>query len=145
MPIGNQMGYALPPRLMQRATSNQEADSTQLHLKTQRPGTSRTIHVQVFGVDLSSNMDWKEHIDRTVEKRTVFWVFWEEISASIIARQNHLPMSHLFVHTWNIVPLFGILIQTNLSRNWRWFKEDQLGTAPIDTTTKVVSQICYMI
>ena len=34
---------------MQRATSNQEADSTQLQLQTQRPGTSRTIHVQVFG------------------------------------------------------------------------------------------------
>ena len=42
-----------------------------------------------------------------------------------------------------LVPLFGVLIQTNPSRNWRWFKGDQLGTAPIDTTIQVVSQICW--
>ena len=41
------------------------------------------------------------------------------------------------------MPLFGVLIQTNPSRNWRRFKEQQLGTTPIDATTQVVSQILY--
>ena len=89
-----------------------------------------------LGVDLSSNLDWKEHIDRTVKKANSVLGF-----LSIIVRPNHLPMSHLSVHTWNIVLLFGVLIQTNPSR----FKEDQLGTAPIVITTQVVSQICYRI
>ena len=84
-------------------------------------------------VDLSSNLDWKEHIDRTVKKAN---------KALGFLRPNHLPMSHLSVQTWNTVPLFGVLIQTNPSRNWRWFKEDQLGTAPMDTTTQVVT---YML
>ena len=37
-------------------------------------------------------------------------------------------MSHLSVHIWNIVPLFGVLIQINPRRNWRWFKEERSVT-----------------
>ena len=52
---------------MQRATVNQEANSTQLHLQTQRSGTRGVVHIQVR-VYISDYLDIKDHIDWTVKK-----------------------------------------------------------------------------
>ena len=110
---------------MLRVTKERTPLNSTYKLKGQELAELSTSNYLV--VDLSSNLDWKEHIDRTGKKAN---------KALGFLRPNHLPMSLLSVQTWNTVPLFGVLIQTNPSRNWRWFKEDQLGTAPMDTTTR---------
>ena len=98
-----------------------------------------------LGFDLSSNLDWKEHIDRTVKKaNSVLGFLRRNLRINNRETKSSAYVTLVRPHLEYCASIWS-LIQTNPSRNWRWFKEDQLGTAPIDTTTQVVSQICYRI
>ena len=116
-----------------------KASVTSLKVKNWRRYPHPSIFQVACNVKNTSTGRWR--------RPTVFWVSYEGTSALTVTTPNQLPTSHWSDHIWNIVPPFGVLIQSNPSRNWRWSKEWQLGIVhvPTDTTTQVVLQICYRI
>ena len=121
------------------------------------PGTSGVVHIQIFRSELSSSLDWKDHIDLTVKKKKWCFGFSEkkcphnsrETKLSAYARLVCPHLEYCAVLTWNIVlsspgilccphleycACNWVLIQTKQSRKWGWFKEDKLSIAFIDTS-----------
>ena len=75
------------------------------------PGTSGVVHIQIFRSELSSSLDWKDHIDLTVKKKNGVLDFLRkncphnsrETKLSAYVRLVCPHLEYCAVLTWNIV------------------------------------------
>ena len=98
-----------------------------------------------LGVDLQSNLSWKNHISRITKKSNNMLGFLRRNLRQASEETKAQAYFTMVGPIWTTVLLSGV--HTNETRNTRlkWSREDQHVLSPIDTGTPAASPTCLTI
>ena len=117
--------------------------SSQYHLKGVPLAEEQSS--KYLGVDLQSNLSWKNHISRITKKSNNMLGFLRRTYDRQAKKPRHRLISPWYDPTWTTILQSGV--HTNVTRNTRskWSREDLHDLSQTDTETPAASRTCLTI